>query len=187
MAANRTFQFYGIGYGTSNVSITANVNSTTVYSGTIPTTDRPITPPTYPTPEDQVILFTIPDSALLNTDFSGSLPMTVTVTGDEGAAAYFGWINSNYYFGNVQIDPNVGSADHYSSCYDGNPTNSEGTADPRSSVKINGVTQVPPSPVSLGCWNWYIPTGGTLTYNWNISIGQVGTTVGDTANYTPPV
>jgi hypothetical protein len=184
MASNRTFQFWGQGYGSETATITARVNSTQVYSGPVPTVDQPITPIPQPLPSAQVILFTIPDSALLNTDFSGSLPMVVQVTG--GTGVLFGLIDSNYYVGNVELDPNAGTVDHFAQCYSGEPTNSEGTPDPRSSVQIDGVTQVPPLVPSLGCWTRIIPTGSTLTYNWNIGLGQAGNVVGNTSNYTPP-
>ena len=184
MAANRTFQFYGIGYGNSNVSITASVNSTQLYSGPIPTLDLPVSPSPTPPASEQDVLFEIPDNALLNTNFSGSLPMTVTVTGGSGVV--LGQIYSNYYVGNVQTDPNAGTANNYSWCYWGTPPNSEGTEDPRSSVYIDGVQQVPPLPKSLGCWNWFLNTGDTLTYNWNIGIGQVGNIQGNVSGYTGP-
>jgi hypothetical protein len=187
MAANRTFQFYGIGYGNTPVTVTARVNSTEFFSGEITTIDQPIDPVPYPTPEiaNTTVLFSLADSALLNTDFAGSLPMTVVVTGGEGAL--FGEIDSNYYVGNVQTNPNAGTVGHFDQCYYGTPTNSEGTPDPRSSVAINGVQQVPPLEPSPGCWAWLIPAGSTMTYNWNIGVGQVGNIPGDSATYTAPV
>jgi len=187
MAANRTFQFYGIGYGNTPVTVTARVNSTEIFSGEIATINQPIDPVPYPTPEiaNTTVLFSLADSALLNTDFAGSLPMTVTVTGGEGAL--FGKIESNYYTGNITQNPAAGTVDNFSLCYFGNPTNSEGTPDPRSSVAIDGVPQVPPLEKSVGCWIWLIPTGSTTTYNWNIGIGQVSNVVGNSSSYTAPV
>ena len=187
MAANRTFQFYGIGYGNTPVTVTARVNSTEIFSGEIATIDQPIDPVPYPTPEiaTTTVLFSLADSALLNTDFAGSLPMTVVVTGGEGVL--FGEIESNYYQGNVQVTPTAGTVDNFAQCYNGQPTNSEGTPDPRSSVAINGVQQVPPLEPSTGCWVWLIPTDSTMTYNWNIGLGQVGNAVGNSATYTAPV
>lgn len=185
MAANRTFQFYGIGYGNTPVTVTARVNSTEIFSGEIPTIDQPIDPVPYPTPAiaNTTVLFSLADSALLNTDFAGSLPMTVVVTGGEGAL--FGEIKSNYYVGNVEAG--AGTVDNFGQCYNGTPTNSEGTPDPRSSVAINGAQQVPPLEPSAGCWIWLIPAGSTMTYNWNISLGQVANVVGNSSSYTAPV
>jgi hypothetical protein len=187
MAQNRTFHFNGIGYGNTPVTVTARVNSTEIFSGEIPTIDQPIDPVPYPTPEiaNTTVLFSLADSALLNTDFAGSLPMTVTVTG--GLGALFGEINSNYYQGNVQLNPNAGTVDNFAQNYYGKPTNSENTPDPRSSVAIDGVQQVPPLVPSPGCWTWLIPAGSTLTYNWNISLGQIGNAVGNSSSYTAPV
>ena len=186
MAQNRTFQFYGIGCGNTPVTVTARVNSTEIFSGEIATIDQPVDPWPYPQPAevDTTVLFSLTDSALLNTDFAGSLPMTVVVTGGEGAL--FGEIKSNYYLGNVDVTPTAGTVDNFAQCYQGIPANSNGTTDPRSSVAINGVDQ----PVALdpeGCNTWLVPTGSTMTYNWNISLGQVGNVVGDSATYTAPV
>jgi len=187
MAANRTFQFCGIGYGNTPVTVTARVNSTEIFSGEIATIDQPINPVPYPTPEiaNTTVLFSLADSALLNTDFAGSLPMTVVVTGGEGIL--LSEIQSNYYQGNVQVNPNAGTVGNFAQCYNGTPTNSEGTPDPRSSVAIDGIQQVPPLEPSPGCWVWLIPAGSTMTYNWNIGLGQVGNAVGDSATYTAPV
>jgi hypothetical protein len=187
MAANRTFQFYGIGYGNTPVTVTARVNSTEIFSGEIATIDQPIDPAPYPIPDiaKNTVLFNLEDSALLNTDFAGSLPMTVEVTG--GLGALFSWIDSNYYQGNTQTDPAAGTSSGFAQCYYGTPTNSEGTPDPRSSVAINGVQQVPPLEPSTGCWIWLVPAGSTLSYNWNIATGQIGNTVGNFGSYTAPV
>jgi len=184
MATNRTFQFYGIGCGNTPVTVTARVNSTEIFSGEIPTIDLPISPVPYPTPEivSTTVMFSLADSALLNTDFSGSLPMTVVVTGGDGAL--FGEIKSNYYIGNIQENPNAGTVDNFSQCYRGSPVNSEGTVDTRSSVAIDGVQQVPPTPKSTSCWVWLVPTGSTLTYNWNIRVGQTANVPGNATSYT---
>jgi hypothetical protein len=186
MAQNRTFQFYGIGFGNTPVTVTARVNSTEIFSGEITTIDQPIDPWPYPQPAEvnTTVLFSLSDSALLNTDFAGSLPSTVTVTGGYGAMV--GWINCNYYQGNTQTDPAAGTVGNFGPAYHGRPVNSNETIDPRSSVALDGVTQ----PVALdpqGCNTWLIPTGSTMTYNWNIGIGQVGNVPGDSATYTAPV
>lgn len=182
MAENRTFQFYGVGYGSSPVSVTASINSTQIFSGAVPTVDQPVNPQPTPLPSDQVVLFTLPDSAVLNTDFAGSLPMTITVTG--GSGVLFGDIFSNYFIGDPAAGAGLGNT--YGQNYTGNPINSESTPDPRSSVQIDGVTQVPPLPTSLGVWNWYIPANSTFTYNWNISVGQVANIQGNVTNYSGP-
>ena len=177
MAANRTFQFMGNGYGNTPVTVTASINSTQIFSGTIPTLDQE---PTYD-PAGQVVLFSITDSAALNTDFSGSLPMTVVTSGGYGVN--FGEINSNYYQGSLSLG--AGTVDHFGGCYTGTPINSQGTSDPRSSVVIDGVPQTQYRPPD-GTWNYGLTSGSTMTYNFNISIGQVGNVVGSVTNYTGP-
>ena len=66
-----------------------------------------------------------------------------------------------------------GNATGFLRCFTGTPTNSEGTPDPRSSVTIDDVTQVPPQTKSLGIWVWNITPGSTLGYNLNVSLGNV--------------
>jgi hypothetical protein len=66
-----------------------------------------------------------------------------------------------------------GNALPFVDCYNGIPSNSEGTPDSRSSVTIDGVAQVPPNPVSQGQWTWIVPTGSTLAYAFNVSLGNV--------------
>jgi hypothetical protein len=185
MAANRTFKFYGLGYGNTPVTVTASVNSTEIFSGTVTTVDQAIDPWPYPTPAEvgTTVLFTLSDSALLNTDFAGNVSMAITIS--NGSGALLGLINSNYYTGNVEIDPGVGTANNFQLCYFGQPSNSDSTTDPRSNVAIDGVLQ----PVALdpeGCDVWRVLSGSTMTYNWNISLGQVGNVVGNIDNYVAP-
>jgi len=231
---NRTLQFYGLAYGDSNVSLTATINGTTVFSGEVPTINSPMPVP----PVDfsnEVILFSIENSTLFPTNYSGAYPMSIAVSG--GYAAVLNNINCNYMLtnnvnttvmenssisGNVltvgtvssgtvaigqrltgtdvvantsivsgsgttwivnnsQIGPNTtiigkfnkpvdGTANDYVLCYNGNPVNSEGTPDPRSSVVIDGINQVPPLSKSSGLWGWIVPSGSTISYNLNISL-----------------
>ena len=234
---NRTLQFYGCAYGDSNVSLTATINGTTVFSGEVPTINSPVPVP----PVDfsnEIILFSIENSTLFPTNYSGAYPMSITVSG--GYAAAFNDINCNYMptgnvtattvmenssiSGNVltvgtvssgtvaigqmltgtdvlagtriksgsdttwivnhdQTVPNTtitgnhttlnpGVADEYQPCYNGYPVNSEATPDPRSSVIIDGVSQVPPLVPSQGVWTWIVPNGSTIAYNLNVSLGS---------------
>jgi hypothetical protein len=183
MAQPRTFQFYGVAYGNSPVTITASINSTQIFSGTVHTIDQPF-PDSCPNESDQVVLFTINDSAALNTDFAGSLPMTLVVSG--GTGAWVEQITCNYHAsfpGYIGNRISAGNADGYAQCYYGNPTNSEGSLDPRSNVVINGVAQTPQRPPN-GTWGWGIPTGETMTHNFNIGVGSVANVVGNTSAYT---
>ena len=234
----RTLQFYGLAYGDSNVSLTATIDGTTVFSGEVPTINSIMPPP----PVDfSVILFSIENSTLFPTNYSGTYPMSITVSG--GYAATFNEIKCNYTptsnvttavmenssisgniltvgtvsFGTVAIGqlltgteivantrivsgsdttwivnnsqtvPNTtiignllkltpGVADEYQPCYDGDPVNSEATHDPRSNIIIDGVAQVPPLPKSLGVWEWIVPSGSTISYNLNVSLGNCAQT-----------
>jgi len=90
---NRTLQFYGYAYGNSNVSLTATIEGNTVFSGEIPTTNMSVpTPPI--DPGNEVLLFSLDSSDLFPTNWSGSRPMSITVSGGE--AAFFSNIKSNY-------------------------------------------------------------------------------------------
>lgn len=63
---------------------------------------------------------------------------------------------------------------NFSMCYiNSTPVNSEGTPDPRSSVTIDDIVQVPPNPVSVGVWTWTVPQGSTISCNLNISPGSL--------------
>ena len=72
----------------------------------------------------------------------------------------------------IVIIPGPGVADEYQPCYNGNPTNSEDTPDIRSGVIIDGIAQVPPLPKSRGLWGWIVPSGSTIAYNLNVSLGN---------------
>ena len=166
MAENRTFQFMGMGYGTSNVSVTAKINNTVVYSGEIPTVDQ--TPLSPPTTDALVNIFSINNSAELNTDFAGFLPMSITVTG--GNYVIFGDVLSNY--STTPLTDGGGSINMYSTCYYGDPANSDENVDCRSNVYIDGIKQ--DRNVYPGVGLWVIPTDSTITYEWNVGTGQVG-------------
>jgi len=83
MAQNRTLQFIGYAYGNTPVSLTAQINGTQVFSGEVSTIDTDIPPPPIDL-SSAPALFTVADSSLFPTDFSGSYPMTLTVTGGYG-------------------------------------------------------------------------------------------------------
>lgn len=169
--ANRTLKIYGQGYGSTPVSLEITLDGTTVFSGAIDTVDEAWQPTPDLNANTAPVIVTIADSALVPTEFSGSLPMTVTVTG--GSAVYLGDIYCNYSVGTSADDPTEGNATGFHDCYFGTPTNSESTPDCRSSVEINGVVQVPPLDPSQGTWWWMLPTGSTMTCNFNISHGII--------------
>lgn len=65
--------------------------------------------------------------------------------------------------------PNMDLETIFTNCYYAVPANSEGTPDPRSSVKIDGELQVPPLPKSTGIWTWNILGGSTLECQLTVS------------------
>jgi len=91
----RTLQFSGLAYGDSNVSLTATINNNVVFSGEVPTINTPIPPPTNNGINmDKVLLFSLPDSPLFPTNWEGSYPVSITVSGGYGVI--FTEIYSNY-------------------------------------------------------------------------------------------
>lgn len=106
MAQNRTLQFIGYAYGNTPVSLTAQINGTQVFSGEVSTIDTAI-PPAPNDLSSAPALFTVEDSSLFPTDFSGSYPMTITVS--NGYGIMLGPVLSNYmlntvYLANCSID-----------------------------------------------------------------------------------
>jgi len=170
MALKRTMKFCGYAYGNVPVQLNAHINGVQVFSGTVATLNETM-PDADIDMKDAPALFTIDNSELLLTSFAGSYPMTLSVaTGDGVLVAdmktnYTTWFDENG-------DAQEGTATNFASCYDGTPVNSEATPDPRSSVTIDGVTQVPPLEKSIGIWTWVVPAGSTLACNLNISAGS---------------
>ena len=168
--ADRTLQFCGYAYGDVPVQLNAHINGQVVFGGAVDTLNTPL-PSLDIDMANAPPLFSV-TSSLFSTDFSGSYPMTVTV--GTGTGIYVCDINSNYMpvfdqAANVVIP---GNATTFVQCYNGTPANSEGTPDPRSSVQIDGITQVPPEPPSEGCWTWAVLQGSTLSHNLNIGLGN---------------
>jgi hypothetical protein len=231
--ANRTLQFYGMAYGDVPVQLNAHINGELVFSGPVATTAGDL-PPQPIDISSAPVLFSIADSALYPTSYSGAYPMTVSVATGSGIAIGPVWSNyqqarvsdrvefsgsisgttltvSSVTEGAVTIGQQLygtgvtdgttivsgngsswvvsasqtvgeitikgailvsGTADVFDGCYFGTPINSEGTIDPRSSVQINGVQQVPPLEKSTGCWTWVVDSGSTLECNLNVGPGS---------------
>jgi hypothetical protein len=94
MAINRTLKFIGYAYGNTAVTVSASINNTVVFNSTVDTLDQDI-----PNPQDidfttAPVLFSVDNSDLFTTDFSGSYPMTLTV--DGGTGIMVGPVLSNY-------------------------------------------------------------------------------------------
>jgi hypothetical protein len=83
--ANRTIQFRGYAYGNVPVQLNAHINGTLVFSGAVDTLDQPL-----PTPDVDMYnaptLFSVVDSPLFPTEYSGVYPMTISVATGAGIA-----------------------------------------------------------------------------------------------------
>lgn len=161
---NRTLQFYGYAYGNSTVSITATINGTEVFSGEVATLNEPI--PLAPVDMSGApVLFSVENSTLFPTTFSGFYPTVTTVTNGDGAV--LGNVFSNY-IAPATTDPTPGTDTVFGQCYSGIPTNSDNTGDPRSSVTIDGQAY-PPGPG--GVVPRIVPAGSTMECNLNVTHG----------------
>jgi hypothetical protein len=172
MAVNRNLQFYGFAYGDTPVTLDVKVNGQQVFLNTVSTIPGTLPEDTHDIVCDQV-LFEVNSTDLFPITFSGDYAHSIEVSGGLGILA--GPVLSNYM---TNLDPisNVvvpGNATGFVSVYNGNPTNSEGTPDVRSSVKIDDVSQVPPAVASKGCWTWEVNTGSNLSCNLNIGLGSI--------------
>lgn len=144
---NRTIQIMGQGYaptGTDPIMITATLSGNTIYSGTIPTL---YTSDVGHLPTDQVVLFTFE----VPMNFSGTVPMSISLDSPVGVDAFFEQVKSNY----MPIESNAtGNITVVSS----GPTgfvNICGNAEPRSNVVINGVAQTRGA-TPTGTWGWEV-------------------------------
>lgn len=150
----RTFKQQAAAYGASSASITASINGTQVFSGTLAVSDDAV-------PADQT---SVPFSDLFtwtNTvDFAGTNAMTITVS---GADVLLGATLANYQTGN---------ADLYSEFYSFT-LGSDIISDPMSDVFVDGVGQSTDRSGGLtGQWYWIIPSGTTFSATVNIQAGQ---------------
>jgi hypothetical protein len=177
---NRNLQFYGLAYGDTPVTVDVKINGQQVFLNTVSTIPGDMPMETADNHADQV-LFEVNDTDLFPVAFGGSYSHSIEVSGGSGVllgsvlSNYMETVVGNHTFpnGNVGNIAVAGNATSYSLVYYGEPVNSENTPDSRSSVQINGVTQVPPCNVSTGCWVWALPNGSNLSCNLNISVGNV--------------
>lgn len=168
--ANRTIQFCGYAYGNVPVQLNAHINGQTVFSGAVDTLNEEI--PQLPADMTNApVLFSVAESALFPVEFAGAYPMTVSVA--TGSGILLGYVYSNYMTTGTEPGGTLkaGTVDIFADCYYAVPPNSDGTADSRSSVQLNGVVQDRPAVIE-GQWTWEVPTGSTLECNLNVSAGS---------------
>ena len=157
MIQNRTLQFIGLAYGSTPVTVTAQINGTTVFSGEVSTIDTP-----WPEPTDLSsgnVLFSVTDSSLFPTNFAGSYPMTITAS--NGLGIVLGDVLSNWMFpvDSTNFAPTLPTT--FLNCYNG---------DPRTNVVIDGVPQTVTRPPN-GAWYRTVRSGSTLTCDLNVILG----------------
>jgi hypothetical protein len=90
--ANRTIQFLGSGYaptGTQPITVSATLNGNVVYTGSIPTS---YTSEINHNNTAQVELFTCE----LPVEFSGTVPMSISIDNPVGVTVFFEEVQSNY-------------------------------------------------------------------------------------------
>jgi hypothetical protein len=169
----RTVQFYGQGYSIPPVAglaltpctITATVDGTVVFSGTIPTVESS---DILRAPSEQEILFTF-EIPLVSANTANAspytLPVSLAITGDD---VYLEQINANYN--------NLGNGVSSGSTGFGAIT----SGDARSNVVVTNATFTNPPPVprpveSEGTWGWEIETASgqtsTMTFDMNVEPG----------------
>ena len=167
MVQNRTIQFIGYAYGSSPVTLTAEINGSTVFSGEVPTIDGPVPPPRNDL-SSATPLFLIENNALFSTDFSGQYPMTISVT--NGTGVILGEVRSNYM-------NNTGEARYGNSTTFLNIATNTDYRDPRTNVVINGTPETPVRPPDGSCdgaWPWIVNNPGTIDFNLQVGIGNCG-------------
>ena len=131
--ADRTFKLYGKAYGTS-VSITVNLNSTQVFSGTVPSVEAEVDSTIAWADMDELCSFTA------STDISGNTPLTISVSGGD---LVYHTLHCNY-FGPIGAGETLetSTVDSYNdvSAWEVDWGTSAGTCG-KSNVTIDGIAQ----------------------------------------------
>ena len=83
--ANRTLQFCGYAYGDVPVQLNAHINGTLVFSGAVATLNEVMPDPSLDM-SSAPVLFSVAESALYPTSYSGAYPMTISVATGYGIA-----------------------------------------------------------------------------------------------------
>jgi hypothetical protein len=153
----RNFEQRGQAYGATPASITATIDGTVVYTGSVSTLNQTI--PIGPGSSDNVFptLFTWTNTV----DFVGTQSYSITVTGSPLLLDY---TSADYCSSN-----NVARfSSFYFQTIDGITV-----ADPFTNVTIDGVAMQrgPDNSTLSGQWQWLIPVGSTFTATLNVDVG----------------
>lgn len=173
--ADRTVKIYGKAYGSSDVNVEITFNNTVVFNQTVATNDEAVNQQIAWEDNQEWGSFTI------STDLSGEVPLSIEVTGGDGAV----WHTFQANYMGAQFDDAVRDAN-------GNPTLSistednyqdlsglveEGgviTGDGRTDVIIDSVSEE--WGPETGTRNFYIPAGTILTCTYRVQPALLGDT-----------
>lgn len=153
---DRIFQQHAQAYGSTPAFVVCQIDSNTVFSGSIPTVDQPW--PVLPNSEFLIppLAWSWQDSA----DFAGTKQISITVT---GSPVLLGQTFANYPSGNAA------NLDVFSSFY---AQEIDGVTyfDPFTDEAIDGVPQSGPFHAETpGQWWWRIPVGSTFSATMHIT------------------
>ena len=155
----RIFKQLGHAYGDSPVSIVAQIDGNTVFSGTVPTTDSAV-PEVEPDVQLGLDCFSWTEPTA---NFTGTRSLSIAVSGGV------------FQIGQTLAQANVANADQYGFVYSAN-VGGVIFSDPLTDVMIGGAAQTQPDDPTLpGQWGWTIPAGSTLTATLNINTVPIGT------------
>lgn len=151
----RNFKQCGQAYGLTPASITATIDGTVVYSGSISTLDAPL--PARPEGNASVpIIFTWTGTVA----FEGTQSYSIAVS---GSPLLLGFTGADHVVGNNVAE--FGTIYTYES-------GGVVITDPFSNVAIDGVVQTRSNDNTLtGQWEWLIPVGSTFTATLNVNAG----------------
>jgi hypothetical protein len=153
----RIFKQLGHGYGADPVSIVAQIDGNTVFSGTIPTTDVPV-PGVEPGVQLGLECFQWTEAT---GNFVGTQSLSITVTG------------GTFQIGQTLAQSSLANADQYGAVYQTDIGNVI-FSDPLTNVSIGGEPRVrPDDPELTGQWGWTLESGQTLSATLNINTSQV--------------
>lgn len=144
----RIFKQLGQGYGSSTVSITAQIDGNTVFSGSVPTADT-LPPGVDPSTELGQDCFNWTEPVA---NFAGARTFSITVSGGDC-----------FQLNQTLAQDNIANANSYGFVFQqtiGNVIYS----DPLTNVTIDGIAVDHPDEPSLpGQWGYNIPSGSVLT------------------------
>lgn len=153
---SRIFQQLGQAYGSSDVSVTVQLDGNTVFSGSVPAVDQPVSSPT-PGADLTSEVFRWTDA----NEGTGNRTISITATG------------GTLRLGKTLAQIDSAQPDVFDFCH---AILTEGeNADPLRDVTIDGVSKPRLDDPSLtGQWWWDIESGSTLaaTLNVNIALGN---------------